>query len=173
MTELLELFKYVVPALLVMLSAHWLLKRFFKQQNEMKLQDRKQEISIEMLKIRLQAYERILLFLERIRLQNLILRHDHAQMDALAYRHELLENIRLEFEHNLVQQLYVSPGVWEKMMIAKNRITFIINEAGNKKTGQDSAGDLAIRILEMEMADGDNAVQSAVDFVKQEVSELF
>jgi hypothetical protein len=173
MVELLEILKYVVPALVVMFTSGWLVKRFFLQQNEMHLQEQKQKTSAEMLKVRLQAYERILLFLERIRPQNLILRNDYSQMDAAGYHRQLLENIRLEFEHNLVQQLYISPKAWEKLVIAKNRVTRIINEAGNKKSGQQTAGELAISILEMEIADGENAVQSAIDLVKLEVSQLF
>jgi hypothetical protein len=173
MVELLDILKYVLPALVVMFTSGFLVKRFLVQQNQMHVQNQKQKTSAEMLQVRLQAYERVLLFLERIRPQNLILRNDYSQVDAAVYHRHLIENIRLEFEHNLVQQLYISPKAWEKLVIAKNRVTRIINEAGNKKPDQQTAAELAIGILEMEMADGENTVQSAIDFIKNEVKELF
>ncbi len=173
MNELLEVIKYILPAGAVMLTTYWLVKRFLEQETERLVQNQKQITSADILKIRLQAYERILLFLERIKPQNLILRSDYTQLDTLAFQRVLLENIRLEYEHNLVQQLYVSGEGWEKLNLAKNWVSNLVKDAAMKFDNQSQPGELAMKIITMELEAEKNPVNEAIEYLKSEVKELF
>jgi hypothetical protein len=173
MTELIESLKYIFPAIIVMLTAYWLLKQFFEQER-IKLAARQKEITAEnILKMRLQAYERVVLFLERIRPRNLLLRSDFSQIDAVALQGLLIENIRIEYEHNLVQQLYISADAWDKLNLARGWVVNLLKETAAKMAETSTANDFAIRIIELEMTTASNPVDDAISFLKNETGKLF
>lgn len=91
------------------------------------------------LPLRLQAYERMALFLERIDPNQLVLRIHAAGLTVSQKQNLLLMTIRSEFEHNLSQQIYISDAVWEKIIDAKTDIESIINTvAGDYEKDADS-----------------------------------
>ncbi len=91
------------------------------------------------LPLRLQAYERMALFLERIDPNQLVLRIHAAGLTVSQEQNLLLMTIRSEFEHNLSQQIYISDAVWEKIIDAKTDIESIINTvAGDYEKDADS-----------------------------------
>lgn len=94
--------------------------------------------------LQLQAYERLVLFLERTDLNNLVLRLNQAGMNAQLLHVELLKNIRKEYEHNLVQQLYVSDAVWQLITVAREKNIQTINMASDK-VAKDAAGVMLAR----------------------------
>lgn len=78
--------------------------------------------------MRLQAYERLTLFIERIALNNLLPRIRKAEMTVSDFRTALISNIRMEYEHNLSQQIYVSNDSWAMIRAAKEEIISMINQ---------------------------------------------
>jgi len=77
--------------------------------------------------LRVQAYERMILFLERISPDNLVLRQHKPDMNARQLHGELLRALRSEYEHNLSQQIYLSIGAWQMIQTAKEETTKLIN----------------------------------------------
>ena len=91
------------------------------------------------LPLRLQAYERMALFLERIDPNQLVMRIHTAGLTVAQEQNLLLTAIRSEFEHNLSQQIYISDPVWQKICDAKGDIEAIINTvAGDYDKDSDS-----------------------------------
>ena len=91
------------------------------------------------LPLRLQAYERMALFLERIDPNQLVLRIHTSGLTVAQEQNLLLTAIRSEFEHNLSQQIYLSDQVWAKVCDAKGDIEAIINTvAGDYDKNADS-----------------------------------
>lgn len=124
------------------------------------------------LPLRLQAYERCLIFLERISPDSLLVRVGSAN-SANELQAKLLSNIRSEFEHNLSQQLYVSPEVWTYIVNSKNNIVGLINSCSTRVDPADKALELSKTILEA-FANLDNSpTLSAKLKIKQEVAELY
>lgn len=82
--------------------------------------------------LQLQAYERVVLFLERITLENLLSREKPQVQDAGGYYLKLVEVIRGEYEHNLTQQLYLPEKSWERVENIKNQIVHVLSEAQQK-----------------------------------------
>src|SRR6188768_1546334 len=105
--ELTDILFYFVPALLVFGTAFFLLKRFFDSQYRLKLIEAKLQSQKDIIPLRLQAFERLIVFLERISLNNLIGRVYQPGLTVREFHLELLSNIRAEFEHNVSQQIYV------------------------------------------------------------------
>lgn len=107
--EILEIIKYTLPAAIVFLTAYFLIMALIKNDQD----KRKHEIILQNQKtvtpIRLQAYERIILFLERISLESLIMRTNKKGISSKELQASMLNTIRSEFEHNLSQQIYLTP----------------------------------------------------------------
>ena len=119
------------------------------------------------LPLRLQAYERMALFLERIDPNQLVLRIHSAGLTVAQEQNLLLTAIRSEFEHNISQQIYLSDAVWQKVCEAKSDIETIINtvaadyeKAADSRefaemvltvTAQKPVVELAIQILKADM----------------------
>jgi hypothetical protein len=170
---LFEILKYTIPALIVLLTAYLILNKLIT--NEYKKQ--KVEIVLNNQKIitpiRIQAYERMALFLERISPQSLVLRSQKPNMTNLDLQNTLLRNIRSEFEHNMAHQLYVSDKAWEMVKSAKESLVKLINQNAIRVKPDAPAIQLSKLILE-KMMDGDNdPAQKALAFLKSEIRTLF
>ena len=125
------------------------------------------------LPLRLQAYERFVLFLERIHPSNLLMRINSPDITALQLQSLLVRTIREEFEYNLSQQLYISDNSWELIKNAKEETIAMINQA-SAKVGDDShSSDLVKEVLEISISRGKLPVDLAIEEIKKELQRLF
>ena len=173
MDDFIELLKILAPAALVLYLAYLLVRSFLeKQLSELKLQisQKNQEV---VLPIRLQAYERICLLLERISVNNLVTRLSNSELTAKQLQNILVSEIREEFNHNLSQQVYMSDQAWSKVSSAIESNISLINEAGENMTEEDQSLTLAKKIFELEMSKESDPIQSALTFVKDEIRGVF
>ena len=122
------------------------------------------------LPIRLQAYERMALFLERISIPSLVVRIAPKSSDKDAYEQLLIKNIENEFEHNLSQQIYLTDECWNIIKAAKSATVQMIRKAAMSET--DSADKLREDVL-TETMDKQNPSATALAFVKKEISNLW
>jgi hypothetical protein len=173
MNDMLEILKYTVPAVVVFITAFFLI-RFFLNNEEKK---RKFELSMNykesILPLRLQAYERLVLFLERISPDSLVMRINRSDVSVLQLQNELLSTIRSEFEHNLAQQVYISSSAWEMVKAAKNSMIKLVNESATDFKSDAKGINLSKNILENAMDLTNSPVYAALEFLKKEVRELF
>ena len=168
-----EILKYTVPALVVFATAVLVLRAMIKNDE----QKRNQEINIAnqktILPLRLQAYERITMFLERISPESLIMRVNKPNMTARQLQNELISTIRAEFDHNLSQQVYISHEAWEMVKKARANIIQMINTASEQIKPDASSITLSKKIMEMIMELKVTPVGTALSFIKKEVQELW
>jgi hypothetical protein len=123
--------------------------------------------------VRLQAYERLALLLERMKPESLLLRNSSNNLSAGQYRTILLTTIRSEFEHNLSQQVYVSDLLWVATKNAKDDISKMINLSAGK-TGMDAQGaDLATAILDIYLKTEPSSADVALGLLRKEIKELY
>jgi hypothetical protein len=125
------------------------------------------------LPLRLQAYERFVLFLERIHPSNLVMRMNSPEMSALQLQSLLVRTIREEFEYNLSQQLYVSGNSWELIKNAKEETIALINNASSGLNENAGSGELVKMIFEVAIAKGKLPVDTALAEIKKELQRLF
>jgi len=125
------------------------------------------------LPLRLQAYERLVLFLERIHPSNLVVRLNTGDLTAFQLQSLLVRTIREEFEYNLSQQLYISLKSWELIKNAKEETISMINLSTTGLTEQAGSSELVKKVFELTLSRGKLPVESALEEVKLEVQKLF
>ena len=168
-----DLLFYLAPALLVFGTAFFLMKRFFDSQYRLKLIEAKLQTQKDMIPLRLQAYERLTLFLERVSLNNLLGRVYQPGLTVREFHLELLSSIRLEFEHNITQQIYVSNEVWSATRNAREEIVKIINSAASSVDPNAKGAELSKNIFENLIQEENNPAQIAIELIKKEVNQLY
>ena len=123
METLSDILKITLPALIVFFTAWILLRNLMKNDQDKRRQDLILQNSRTIIPIKLlQAYERIILFLERISLDSLLVRVSSTNMSASQLHSALVTTIRSEYEHNLSQQIYMSPQAWEVVRNARSNM---------------------------------------------------
>ncbi|MGB1042249.1 MAG: hypothetical protein ACPGU6_02560 [Tenacibaculum sp.] len=166
--KLIEGLAYALPALVTGGVAYFILSSFITQDNNEKKFKALVEKKRESLPIKLQAYERLLLFCERINPTKLLVRVNPIGTETNNYLQLLIANIEQEFEHNLVQQLYVSEDSWKAVLAAK--LTII---AKLRKTAEEAntAKELREKVL-IDYSQNENPTQTSIAYLKQEVKKL-
>lgn len=104
------------------------------------------------LNLKLLAYERIILFIERMKPDSLIPRTLASSHNCKEYQLSLINEIRREFEYNLSQQLYLSENAWSAAVNFKDNVITLINSASADCQADKPAGELARKILEQYIA---------------------
>ena len=173
MEVILEILKYTVPALIVFLTVLVMLRNWSRNEDKRRKTEFNMHISDEILPVRLQAYERSILLLERISPESMIMRVSRTDSSARQLQQELLSNITSEFEHNTAQQTYLSTEAWDKMKAAKNQIINLVNETAKEVKPDASGPTLGKLILERLTELNNPPSQVAIDYLKQEVKTLF
>lgn len=171
MTPLVLVLVTVLPALIIALTAFLIVKYFVENDQKKRLLELKFESKNITIPIRLQAYERMAMFLERIDPPQLLFRVNNPELTAYQMQTILLSTIRSEFEHNMSQQVYIAPDAWEGIRNAKEMVVNVINLAGGRLPEAAMATDLAAAILEAVAEKSPTSV--AMERLKKEVALLY
>ncbi|MFT7195916.1 MAG: hypothetical protein ACI83W_000265 [Marinoscillum sp.] len=168
-----DLLKITIPGVLILYTSYLLVRSFLQKQLDevhLNMRHRNQEI---VTPIRLQAYERICLLLERISPNNLIPRLNGPEMSAKQLQSALVSEIRSEYSHNLSQQVYMSEDAWLYVNGAVEQLVSLINEAANELKPDATSLNLARTVFEKSMRNEQDTLRGALTFVKNEIKELF
>ena len=185
MHTIVEISKYILPSVVLLVLVYIMMREFvrynekhldFMKKQQERLSDKfsaeNYSKSNTLLNTQVQAYERMVLLLERINPSQLIPRvlqpgHTAKNLEIL-----LQQSIREEFEHNLSQQIYISDVAWELVKTAKDNILQRIRKAAEQTDAQTPASDLAQAILVLGIENENDAVEKALKLLKKEVREL-
>ena len=168
--KILELAFYTLPALITGGVAYYLFQSYFNDQQNTRRWLVQKENQKQSLPLRLQAYERLALFLERINAAKLLIRVAPLSDDKNDYERLLIQHIEQEYEHNLTQQVYVSDECWTIIITAKNTIIQNIMQT-NMSEKVDSAQKLRETILN-DLLDSQSPSTIALSFLKNEVKNV-
>jgi hypothetical protein len=169
-SKILELLFYTLPAVITGLVAFYFFENFVKNENNRRNFILRQENQKQALPIRLQAFERLTLFLERINPAKLLVRIAPLSDDKMEYSNLLVQHIEQEFEHNLPQQIYLSNEAWTIILSAKNTTIQIIRQSTLNKEISSSQSLREAILTDL----GNNQAPStfALDFLKNEVLQI-
>jgi hypothetical protein len=171
--ELYPLITILLVTVVVMFGLYFILitlaEKFFEKQR-WDIRSKNTEI---ILPLRLQAYERMCLFLERITPNQLLLRTSGSASNALEFQQILLREIREEFNHNLAQQVYMSNDTWEQIKKAVNEVQSLINRAAAEVDEEAPANDLCRKIFEQVIQQEIQPCTYALRIVKEEAQQIF
>lgn len=174
-TALIVILSSVLSAAIVGVVAYLIISKFVENEQKKSLLELKKIQESEILKvvnpIRLQAYERLALFLERISPNSLILRCYRPGMDIKLLQGVMTKNVRDEFEHNLSQQVYVSTEAWSLIKEAKEEMINLINSAAVSLP--EGADPLSLAGAVFQNSAKQNPLDTALEFLKQELQKNF
>ncbi len=167
---LLEILKLTIPGLIVFFTAYRLIKSFLDKQLQLKQVELSQQVRKTTLPLKLQAYERLALLMERISLPNLVLRIRVEGTHAAALRVALLMAIQQEFEHNVSQQIYVSDNLWHIVKLARQEVEQIINGVAEQVDPKADSKVLADALILFFEKQEEPATTKAVQAIRKEAA---
>lgn len=167
----LEIIKVTTPALIVFLTVYFLMKEYFKKEYNMRVMEQRQETRETVIPLKLQAYERLTLLCERIRIENLLTRLASISPDPNLLKSSLIIAIHQEFEHNISQQVYVSGSLWKIIGLAKNQTINIITKTGENLPKDATSEDFRM-ILIHQLSNIENPLDTAIMAIKKEAGIL-
>jgi hypothetical protein len=168
-----DLLKIIIPSSILLYGIFLIVKAFITKELEKIKLEKQLESTKLTLPIRLQAYERICLFLERISLNNLILRVNDPSFNAAQLQQRLLSEIRNEYNYNLSQQVYMSDEAWNLTKKAMEDIISTINISAEGMSNESRGIELAKNILENHIKKNSDSLDLALRFIKEEIRIVF
>ncbi|ALM06974.1 hypothetical protein SB49_03525 [Sediminicola sp. YIK13] len=168
--QIYQMFAYLLPAIVTGAVAFYFFRLHTKNEEGRRRYLLHKDSQKNTLPIRLQAYERMALFLERISIPSLVVRVKPLSTNKMDYENLLIKNIENEFEHNLSQQIYLSDECWSVIKASKNATIKAIRSAAMSQA--DTSDKLREDILN-ETMDKQSPSATALAYVKKEISELW
>ncbi|MCB0501111.1 MAG: hypothetical protein KDD32_00345 [Bacteroidetes bacterium] len=182
-SDIFELLKYIIPSVVIFIGTYFIMQNFFENQwkergyevkaKELELKNKEiTERNRIVLPIKLQAYERLIIFLERISPNSSLQRVRLPGMSASDLQLALITNIRAEFEHNTAQQLYISKDAWQLVKTVKEEMIKLYNLIGANIAKEASGLDYSKAILEYLLnSEKDLPTDTAIKFLKQDAAK--
>ncbi|OIQ16899.1 MAG: hypothetical protein BM557_09110 [Flavobacterium sp. MedPE-SWcel] len=169
--KIIELLFSILPALITGIVAYYFFKMHTANEEGRRRYLIQKEGQKDIMPLRLQAYERLILFSERINPAKLLTRISPQSSDNKEYERLLISEIEHEYEHNLTQQIYISAESWDIITTAKNATIQLIIQS-NMKSEIDSADKLR-EVMLKDLFDQQSPCSVAVAYLKNEVSEMW
>jgi hypothetical protein len=168
--KLIELGFYTLPAIVTGVVAIYSFTAFLKNDENKRRFLLLKENQKQALPLKLQAYERLSLLLERINPSKLLIRVAPLNDNKMDYQNLLIHHIEQEYEHNLTQQIYVSDECWTMIVTAKN--TTIQNIRKTSLNNEVANADKLRETVLTSLFEGESATNLALSFLKSEVKEF-
>lgn len=162
-----------IPTAAVIVTAYIMFKNLFEKDRRNFQLEMKKEREKHFLPLRVEAYQRFVLLMERINPNNLVMRKHNPGMPAKAQQQTFLEEIRKEFDHNIAQQIFISPECWKSVKDAKEETIKIFNIAGSNLPDTATGMDYAQKIFEVSAEVGTLPTEIALENLKKEMQRLF
>jgi hypothetical protein len=173
MEIVIEFGKLLIPALLVLYAMYLTVKNVLEKDLERKEVDLKIKNYETLLPMRMQAYERITLLLERISPNNLLLRLNNPKLTAKEFQVILVKEIRDEFNHNLSQQIYIGENTWVLVRKAIEDTINLINQSAIKLKEDAKGVDLTKTVFSEIMQNEVDSIEHALSQLKKEVNQFY
>lgn len=169
-----EIIKLSIPAIAVIFGIQYVLKSLKEKEiNSELIQMNQKKIEI-VLPLRLQAYERMCMFLERIRLDSVMMRVNQPNHNAASIQKAILDDIRTEYNHNLSQQVYLSQNAWSLIRNATEATKGIVISTYQELNHENaSSQELIKNALNKYFSYNSNPIDEALEYIKLEIQEKF
>lgn len=168
LSTILEILKFVIPGIIVIIATQMVVARFMKNENSRRqFEVYKQGMNVT-LPLRIQAYERLALFLERLHPRGLMTRCYVPGMTVREFQIALTQSIQQEFDHNVSQQIFINLKLWNTIKGVKEQSQMMINELSSKMNPNASAKELHKALTEYIMTAESLPIEAAVAILHEE-----
>jgi len=168
-----DILKYTIAGIGTVYIAFYLFKPYLDRSNNLQLVDLKKSINQQTLPLRLQAYERLVLFTDRINPANMLIRLSGNGYSAAELQSIIINEVRTEYQHNVTQQIYVSERAWAVIKRIKDDTLSVVNSAIKALPADATGLDLGRMILNHLSRLEDNPYDVATDMVRKDLEDLF
>lgn len=172
MATLLDILKYTIPALIVLITSYLIVQKFLVTQLQRKQIALLHDTQDATIRLRLQAYERLVIFVERMHPRQLIPRLYEQGMTVADLQQAIMFNIRTEFEHNLSQQIYVSKQVWETVKNVKEQELNMVIQMAQQLQPDAPAKELHMRMADYLLSTEEVPVEVALQIINDEAKRV-
>lgn len=169
--KILEILAYTLPSVVTGGVAYYFFAKHIAHEENKRRFYLHKEHQKKSFPVRLQAYERMVLFLERIDPNKLLVRVKPTSENHIDYLNLLINNVEQEYEHNLSQQIYMSDKSWDMIVAAKNATLQLLRN----KAATESINNVK-EFQEGVITDGLKETHpsvAALTYIKKEVADLF
>ena len=170
---LLDIVKYTLAGLGIVWMAYYLVKPHLDRDEKIQLLEFKKAISNQTLPLRLQAYERLVLFIERVNPANLLVRLNSPAYSAHELYALIMEEVRNEYQHNVTQQIYVTARAWSVVKRVKDDTLGIVNNAIKSLPENATGLELSKAVLGQLSMLGDDPYEIGAGLLRKDLEELF
>lgn len=170
---IIDILKISIPAIIVALVSYFLIKELLRNQNHREALKLQREGQATTLPLRLQAYERLSVLIERLSLPGLVMRTQSDQMKAATLKVALMMAIQQEFEHNISQQVYISDQLWKIIQTTREDLLEFISLVGEKIEPNAPGSELASALMVMHEKRGGDPIATAQMAIRREAALLF
>lgn len=170
-SKIIELLSYTLPSVITGAVAYYFFFLHTKNEDARRRYLLTKEAKKEAMPLRLQAYERMTLFLERISLSKLLIRITPISTDKNDYENYVIAQIEQELEHNLTQQIYMSDECWAIIISAKSATIQIIRNAAATES-VTNADELRALVL-TNLMEKNAPSHAALSYIRNEVSLMW
>lgn len=170
---LLDILKFTLAGIGTVYAAFYLIKPYLDKAESLQLMELKKAISNQTLPLRLQAYERVVLFIERVNPANMLVRLNSTGLSAAELYSAIASEIRTEFQHNITQQVYVSSRAWTVVARVKDDTLSVVTNAVKALPETATALDLSKTVLAHLSHLQDNPYDIALKIVREDMETLF
>ncbi len=154
-------------------AAYYLIRPELRTYFRLRFSDRGKEDRTPLLSLRLQAYERLIVFIERINPANLFIRLHQPGISLTDLQAIVLNEIRSEYQHNITQQLYISTATWDVVKKLKDDTIAMVNN-GVRSLPENATGvDLSKKVLHHMTTIEKNPYDLTLDLIKKDIHQLF
>ena len=162
---------FTIPSIMLFGIAYYFINGWLKSQETIERQKSSRALRKQTLPLKLQALERLALFLERIRVDQLILRMRSRDMSAHELSSLMLLTIQQEYEHNMSQQIYTSDQLWQIIKMAKQQNETLISSVA-RSLPESAGGDELLDALASEMENKkDDPLHMALRAIRMETQQ--
>lgn len=169
---LFEIVKLTISGLLVVMAAFYIAKPYLERSEKQQLIGLKHSFTKETLLLRLQAYERLALFIDRINPINLLVRLNDQNYSAEELHYLVLKEIRNEYQHNITQQIYVSNASWQIVKRVKNDTVTLMNGAIKTMPPQANCREFSRLVLDQISRMENSPYEIAALLIHDEASQI-
>lgn len=166
-------FTSIVIVVLILVALFLFFERWAKHREREWMFLLKQDNNKALSSLRVTAYERITIMLERITPTALVMRQNVGVSSAAMLQLELIKSIREEYEHNVSLQLYVSSETWDRVKRAKDETTDLIKVAFTRVLPESAGVELGKEIFKLEAAEGNAAIREALFAIRAEMKKNY
>jgi hypothetical protein len=162
-----------IAGVLTVSVGYYLIKDDIQTFLRLKSAGKPQDGKAQLLPLRLQAHERLIVFIERINPSNLFLRLHHQGIAVKDLQSLVLNEIRAEYQHNVTQQLYVSTTTWNVIRKLKDDTLAMVSNAARDLPEHSTGIDLSKKVLQHMAGIADNPYELTLDLIKKDIHQLF